>query len=124
MARGAPAVKRSNDRPDEAKSPISSRYCYPNERWAHDSSSQHDFEVPLVPPSRRKFAAMREERKLMAANGENTSALAAARSKDGELQKKAQLRVSKLLADAARGRAPDGLRSGQTPEQTVAHKLV
>ena len=51
---------------------------------------------------------MKEERGQMAAHGGSTSKLAAVRSKDKGLQKKAQLKVAKILADVARGRAPDG----------------
>ena len=101
-------VKRGTTGKNRKSKPAPTKYCYPNERKLNHLDREYDCEVPMVPPSRRKFAEVKEERTLLAAHGSSRSSEAVSKSREKDSLGNAQLRVEKILANVARGRAPDG----------------
>ena len=97
--------KSSTSPPSSASPPLSSTtittssYRYPNERVVPCVQLR---QAPLVPPSRRKLAEATEERTFR--KGTNRRS----KEDDEEAQMVAQLRVEQILADAARGKNPNG----------------
>lgn len=76
-------------------------YRYPNERKIAIVDQR---QAPLVPPSRRKLAEVKEERIFR--NGGMSTRRRSEDDEDAVVQ--AQLKVEQILADAARGRAVNG----------------